>query len=449
MRRWLAFVLILAPAAALRADDWPQFLGPKRDGVWRETGLIEKFPDGGPKELWSMPVGMGYSGPAVAGGKVFVTDRVLSQGAENPANPFDKKTVIKGVERVLAFDDVTGKKLWKHEYPCDYRVSYATGPRCTPSVDGDRVYTLGTMGDLLCLSVADGKVLWSKNFMTDFGAEVPVWGFSASPLIDGDKLICLAGGNKGRLVMALNKMTGEPIWGALSCTGDFGYCPPVIFQVGKTRQLIIWHPESVNGLDPETGKKLWSQPFAVKAALTAPMPRYDNGKLFVTSFYNGSRMYQLDQEKPGAELVWRGKSNSERRENTDGLHSIMPTPIFHGDNIYGVCSYGDLRCLKSATGERVWETLQPTTGKPERWGNAFMVEQGDRVWLFNEQGDLIIAKLTPAGYEEIDRAKILEPTNKLVNRNRPVVWTHPAFANKAVYARNDKELIKLSAAAAK
>jgi len=440
------FALLLLAGSTLRADDWPQWLGPKRDGVWREKGLIEKFPTGGPKVVWRQPIGMGYAGPAVADGKVFVTDRLLAKDAKIPLNAFDSKTVVNGSERVHCLKESNGETIWTHEYPCNYRVSYAAGPRCTPTVDGDRVYTLGTMGDLFCFNIADGKVLWSKNFVKDFGAQVPVWGFSAHPLIDGNKLICLAGGSGKRLVMAFNKMTGEVIWTGLSTTGDFGYCPPVIYQVGKTRQLIIWHNESVNGLDPETGKLYWTQPFEIKASLTAPMPRYENGRLLVTSFYNGSRMYELNEDKPEAKLIWRGKSNSERADNTDGLHSIMPTPIFHGDYIYGVCSYGQLRCLKSATGERVWESLVPTTGKLERWGNAFLVEQGERCWLFNERGELIIAKLTPDGYDEIDRAKIIEPTNKLLGPSRPVVWMHPAFANKAVYARNDQEIIKVSAA---
>ncbi|MGL6097364.1 MAG: PQQ-binding-like beta-propeller repeat protein, partial [Fimbriiglobus sp.] len=214
MRLTTLFALfVLAPA--VRADDWPQWLGPNRDGEWKEPGLADTFPAGGPAKLWSAKVGLGYAGPAVAAGKVYVPDRLLDAGQANPKNAFDTPEVG-GVERVLCFDQTTGKELWAHSYPCKYKISYAAGPRCTPTVDGDRVYNLGAMGDLLCLDAATGKVVWSKNFPKDYGANVPVWGFSSHPLVDGDKLICLVGGSEGRLVMAFDKKTGAEKWRALS-----------------------------------------------------------------------------------------------------------------------------------------------------------------------------------------------------------------------------------------
>ena len=150
-----------------------------------------------------------------------------------------------------------------------------------------------------------------------------------------------------------------------------------------------------------------------------------------------------NQDQSGATVLWRGKSNSERK--TDGLHSTMATPFFDGDHIYGVCSYGQLRCLKAATGERVWETFEATTGGKEvRWANAFLIKNGDRFFLPNERGDLIIARLTPSGYQEISRTHLLEPTNTAAGRD--VVWSHPAFANRSIYARNDKEFICMSLA---
>jgi hypothetical protein len=242
--------------------------------------------------------------------------------------------------------------------------------------------------------------------------------------------------------VAFDRNTGKELWRALGAK-EPGYCPPMIYTVGKTRQLIIWHPESINSLDPETGKVYWSQPFPVRSGLSIPTPRVQDDLLFITSFYNGPIMLRLDRDKPAASVVWRGKNISER--NTDGLHSIMPTPFIDGDHIYGVCSYGQLRCLKAATGERVWETFAATTGDKEvRWANAFLIKNGDHYFLHNEKGDLIIARLTPKGYEEISRAKLVEPTNTAAGRD--VVWSHPAFANRCVYARNDKELVCASLA---
>lgn len=460
--RSMTIALVVAFATSTHADDWPQWMGPERDGVWREDGILAKFPAGGAKVLWKQPVGMGYAGPAVADGKVFVTDRNLASGQSNPGNPFDRETVVGGVERVLCLDAKSGKELWKHEYPSAYKISYAAGPRCTPTVDGNRVYTLGAMGDLLCLDVNSGKVLWSKNFMNDYGAAVPVWGFSAHPLIDGDHLICLVGGTDGRLVIAFDKTTGAEKWKALSFeSGDFGYSPPVIYDLAGQRTLVIWHPKAVVGLNPKTGKQLWSVPFAVRAALTAPMPRkVGDDQVFVTSFYNGSMLVKVTPT--GAEPVWVSKAKGERPDQTTDLSSIMPTPFIKDGFVYGIGSYGELRCLKAETGERIWSTMAATRGRltpervrereepnvtqpwVERWSNAFIVANGDRFFLFNEQGELVIAKLTPQGYTEIARTVILEPTNRMAGR--PVVWMHPAFAEKCCFARNDKEIVCVSLA---
>lgn len=434
----LALAATLLVTTVARADDWPQWLGPKRDGIWRETGILKKFPPNGPSVRWRTAIGAGYAGPAVADGRVYVTDRQLAPKSSNPRDPFQRGLVL-GTERVLCLNEGDGNIVWQHQYDCPYSVSYPAGPRTTPIVRGDQVYSLGTEGHLFCFEARTGKVIWSRKFKKDFGVETPVWGFSAHPLLDGQKLICLVGGN-GSVAVAFDKNTGKEIWRALTAK-EPGYCPPMIFEVAGRRQLIIWHPESINSLDPETGQLYWSQPFAVRSGLTIPTPRLQGDRLFVTSFYNGPMMLRLESAKPA--LVWRGKSNSER--NTDGLHSIISTPFWEQDHIYGVCSYGQLRCLKAETGERVWETYEATGGKEARWANAFLVKNGEHYFLPNEKGDLIIAKLSPKGYEETSRAHLLEPTNTAAGRD--VVWSHPAFANRCIYARNDKEIICASLAA--
>jgi outer membrane protein assembly factor BamB len=435
----LALVLFLAQC---RADDWPQWLGPQRDGIWRESGTLEHFPKTGVKFKWRAPIGGGYSGPAVADGKVFVTDWVLAAGGKNPANPFAKDRVA-GKERLLCLDEKTGRTLWTFAYDSDYRISYPAGPRATPAVEGGKVYTLGAMGDLYCLEVQTGRVLWSKNFTRDYHAEVPLWGFAAHPLLDGNELICLVGGPES-LVVAFHKDTGTELWRALSAR-EPGYCPPVIYDFSGKRQLIVWSPESINGLDPQTGKLYWSEPFQVKAALSIPTPRKMGENLFVTSFYNGSRMWHIGENPSSPELVWKGKSNNESPRLTDGLHSIMPTPFIVDGYIYGVCSYGELRCLNAQTGKRVWMTREPTGGQEVRWANAFLVKNGERFFLFNEKGDLIIANLRPEGYQEIGRVHLVDPTNSMPGRL--VVWSHPAFADRCVFVRNDKEIVCASLAA--
>lgn len=423
----------------MHADDWPQWLGPQRDGVWRETGIVEKFPEGGPKVRWRVPLGAGYSGPAVAGGRVYVLDRKLAKDASNPGNAFARGQ-IPGTERVLCLNEEDGKVVWTHEYHCPYTVSYASGPRTTPVVSGGKVYTLGAEGNLFCLDAATGKEVWTRDFKKEFNVATPTWGFSGHPLIDGQKLICLAGG-EGSVAVAFDKDTGKELWRALSAT-EPGYAPPMIYEAGGVRQLIVWHPQSLNSLDPETGKLHWSEFVKANMGLSIASPRKHGDLLYVSSFYNGSLMMRLDSSKPAAEKIWATKQPSEK--NTEALHALMSTPFLEEGHIYGVCSYGQLRCVKAGNGERVWETFAATTGKPVRWGHAFLVKHEDRFFLFNENGDLILAKLTPKGYEEISRARLLEADNQ--DARRPVVWSHPAFANRSVYARNDREMVCVSLA---
>ena len=250
---------------------------------------------------WKVEIGGGYAGPAVADGRVFVLDRQLAKGTSNPSNPFSRGQ-LPGTERVLCLNEVDGKLLWKHEYDCPYAISYPAGPRCTPTVDGDRVYVLGAMGDLFCFKAKTGKLVWKKDFKKDFGAKVPIWGFAAHPLVEGNKLICLVGGNRG-VAMAFDKMTGKVLWSALQ-SPDLGYCPPMIYEAGGKRQLIIWHPRALNSVDPETGKLYWSVPFTARSGLTIPTPRLYGDLLFVTSFYNGPLMMRLAKDVPRAGDGW-------------------------------------------------------------------------------------------------------------------------------------------------
>lgn len=416
----------LNPHGPAAADDWPGWGGPKRDLVWRETGIVDKLPSGVLPRVWSTPIAEGYAGPAVAEGRVYVTDR-----------QHEKQN-----ERVLCLDAASGKVLWIHEYHTPrYSISYPAGPRSTPEIHDGRVYTIGAMGQMFCFDAKTGAVLWSKDFVKDFNTKLPIWGMAASPLVDGDQLILLVGGENA-LVVSLDKATGRERWRALD-DPEVGYSPPVIFTIHGKRHLVVWHPRSITGLDPKTGTLLWDVPYAVRVGLCIATPRNFGNRIFVTSFYNGPRMIEVGDDGTSAKVVWQGHSDSEVK--TDGLHSIIPTPVFDGAYIYGVCSYGQLRCLDASNGKRLWETFA-ATGKA-RWWNAFLIPHEDKYFLHNEQGDLIIARLSPAGYEEISRSKLIEPTRP-VNR-RMTIWSHPAFAMKSVFARNDKEIVRVSLAADK
>jgi outer membrane protein assembly factor BamB len=439
----LLIAMSLCGAASLQAADWPQWLGPERDSVWREDGIVASFPPGGPPVVWRTEIGAGYSGPSVAQGRVFVFDRQISTNAASPNDPMARGS-IPGVERVTCLDAANGEPIWRFQYNCPYTMSFPAGPRATPLVSDGKVFTLGAEGNLSCLNVTNGAVLWSRDFKKDYTVSTPMWGFAGNPLLDGNRLICLAAGSNSTVV-ALDKDTGKELWRALSAR-EPGYCSPAIFSAGGVRQLIVWDPESVNSLDPQTGSVYWSAESSapIRVGMTISTPRRMDDLLFLTCFYNGSWMLKLDAAKPAASTLWKSQRISEM--NTDALHSVLSTPFLENGCIYGVCSYGQLRCLNAANGERLWETLSATTddGKPMRWANAFIVKNGGRFFLFNEKGDLIIARLTPKGYEELSRAHIIDPVNR--DPGRLVVWSHPAFANRRVYARNDKEIICLDLA---
>ncbi len=439
MRRFLAagFLILAATGSGPRAEDWPQYRGPQGDGVWRASGIVEKLP----QELarrWSTPVGGGFAGPAVAQGRVYVCDRVLAPGEKLSEGRWDLKDPVNGNERVLCLDSAQGQVLWKHEYPCRYEISYPVGPRATPTVDGGRVYTLGAMGDLFCLDAATGKVIWSKNYVRHFGTEINPWGMAAAPLLDGPRLIVLPGGKNGACVVALDKITGAEIWRALE-SKDPGYSTPIIVDAGGARQLLVWLPIGLYSLDPATGKVYWSEETNVRMGHSIASPIFDpkDRLLFVTSFFNGPIMMRTRADRPAAELLWKGSSTSELPRRTEGLHGLMSTPVLKDGYLYGVCSYGHLRCLEAKTGKRVWETLAPTG--ENRWSTAFLIRHGDRFFLFNERGELILAELSPQGYREFGRARVLSPTMQAGPRK--VVWSHPAFADRRIYARNDEEIV--------
>src|SRR5581483_2348068 len=430
----ILLALIFANATA-RGTDWPQWLGANCDSVWTETGIVEEFPAGGPPIRWRTKINSGYAGPVVAKGRVYVMDRIMAKDSSNPSDPFQRGSITGG-ERVLCLNEMDGKILWQHQYDCVYTVSYPAGPRVAPLVSDGKVFTLGAEGNLFCLDAESGKPLWSHEFKKDFGIKTPMWGFAGHPLLAGNKLICLAAG-PGSTLVAFERNTGKELWRAIS-TEEPGYSSPILCKAGGKEQLILWQPEGVNSVDPESGREYWSVPFKSRSGLTVSTPRKMGEWLFFTSFYNGSLMLRLDNTTPAATVTWQSGKVNEK--DTTHLNSILCTPFLESGYIYGVCSYGQLRCLNAQTGERVWETFQATTaGEPVRWANAFIVKNGTRFFLFNEGGDLIIANLSPKGYQEISRAHLLAPANKAPGR--PLVSSHPAFANRCVYARNDNEIV--------
>jgi outer membrane protein assembly factor BamB len=435
MRIATALIFALTLTCAARADDWPQWMGPQRDNVWREKGILESFPKGGPKVLWRAKVANGYAGAAIADGLVFLTD--FQPEADLSAKDNFARKKYAGMERVLCFDAKTGAVKWKHEYAATYDVSYPNGPRCTPNYDAGKLYTLGAEGDLLCFEAKTGKVVWAVDLKEKYGVKAPLWGFAAHPLIDGNRLICLVGGDKS-LAVAFDKTNGKEIWKALNTGEDGpGYSPPVIIEAAGKRQLLIWEPKTLNGLNPETGAVYWSIEQATVNGTSIMAPRTLGDNLFLGAWQNKGGLYKLDEKKPGIKLVWKGD-----RENS--VYPVNNTPFLEAGHIYGVCTEGELRCVDIKDGNRLWETYEPVAGKKAGSGTAHLIKHEDRFFIVAETGDLVIAKLSPKGYTEISRWHMQEPTSKAFGRD--VYWSHPAFANQCVFARNDKELICVSLA---
>jgi outer membrane protein assembly factor BamB len=427
----LSFVaLLVAPwagTALLLADEWPQWRGPNRDGVWSETGIVERFSQPHLDHRWRVPVSSGYSGPTVADGRVYLTDRT---------------TEPKEVERVHCFEWQTGRTIWMHAYDCSYRgVSYTAGPRASVTIDEGRAFALGTMGHLHCYDAASGEIHWKKDLQKEYDIRIPIWGVSTAPLVDGNLLILQAGGADGACILAFEKSTGREMWRALDDRPSYS-APIIITQAGR-RVLVCWTGDHVVGLDPSSGKVHWKHPFTPKKmVINVPTPVVEGNYLFLSAFYDGSLMLRLRQDELAVEQVWRRRGASERQ--TDSLHAMISTPYLQGNHIYGVDSYGQLRCLDAHTGDRIWEDL--TAVPSDRWANIHMVRNRDKIWMFNERGELIISRLSPAGFDEISRAKLLEPTTDQLPKRGGVCWSHPAYAYKHVFARNDRELVCASLA---
>jgi outer membrane protein assembly factor BamB len=418
----VAFVSMLLAIQAV-ADDWPQWMGPARDNVWKEEGILTQFPASGLEVAWRAPLAGGYAGPAVAGGRVFVTDFMKTDG-------------MNGTERVLCLDAATGQPLWQHEEPETYTISYPAGPRCTPLVDDDLVYTLGAEGKLLCLAVSDGTLIWSRDLKADYQTKAATWGYASHPLIDGDKLICIAGTNVAHAV-ALNKHTGKEIW-RTGTAPEQGYCPPVIIEAAGVRQLILMKPDGMYAVDPETGTPFWETPYNADNGSIIMQPVRIGDYLYIGGFQEKNLLLKLRSDAPGVDVVWRNKRQH-------GISAVNVQPFVLDGSLCGFHEKGDLRIVEIPSGEVVFSAGGPLPGRLQGCGTAFITQHRDRFFFFTETGDLVIAQISTEGYTELDRTHLIAPTNTAFGRD--VVWCPPAYADRAVFVRNDREIIRASLAA--
>lgn len=435
----LLTIAICCACSQLLADDWPQWLGPKSSSNWDAQSIKTTFRDGDLSAKWRVPCGVGYSGPVVVDGKVYLFDYEVTEGTlqNNPGRPIK----LAGNERLHCIDAATGDLLWTQSDKVDYYVSYPSGPRATPCVDGNHVYTLGTEGDLTCRRMSDGEAVWHVNFLEKFGIKTPIWGHSSCPLVVGDLVVTMVGGEQ-TAVVAFNKLTGEEAWRALS-SNEPGYASPMAIELEGKTCVVAFHPNGVSVLDAVTGQEQWTKPLSPKYGMSIAVPRLVDGQMFVTAY--GEAMLVAGVGSGDPKIDW--KSNSAK----EAVYCSNATPYFAKGAIFGCdIESSQLMAIDPATGDRLWENQEilvgSDAGRRPRHGTAFIVchTPSGRYFLFNEMGELIVADLTREGMTIHGRQKIIEPAGEAFGR--PVVWTHPAYAQGCVFARNDKEIVCVSLA---
>jgi outer membrane protein assembly factor BamB len=382
--------------------------------------LLNAFPPEGVKILWRADVGSGWSSPVVASGKVFVADALVQ-------SPHAR-------ERLHCFDAATGKEIWTREAPVRYpewafAADQNAGPTATPAIAHRTVYVVGGNGAVECLAAATGEVVWAKDLAKSY--EIAELQCRASPLIDGDHLILFVGGKPGASVLALDRHSGAEVWKALSEPASNS--SPIIVSAGGRRQLIVWTGESVTSLDPATGETFWREPMTTSNNDAVATPVCVGDLLLV-----GGLMFQLDADKPAATVLW-----PENRGISKRILSSTSTAMLTKDSVFSATNRGDLVCLEARTGREVWRTDKVTDHKTG--SSIHITPNGDTAFLYTNAGELIHARLTPSGYEEIGRALVIAPVYTFAGRK--VTWSPPAFADRHVFVRDERELVCASLAA--
>jgi outer membrane protein assembly factor BamB len=395
----IAHLALALTLVSTLAGDWPQWRGPNRDDVSRETGLLNPWPDGGPKTAWKIQgIGTGYSGVAIAAGRVFTMGD------------------LGDTCYTLALNEANGEVVWKQ--PVGKSGGNYTGPRCTPSVDGSLVYVLGQFGDLVCFQAADGKEIWRKNYGRDFGGRGGGWNYTESPLVDGDRLIGTPGGDRGAIV-ALNKKTGELLWQTKDFTDRAEYSSPVVAQIAGVEQYVQLTGNSVVGVAKD-GKLLWRATRPGRTA-TIPTPIVHNDHVYVSSGYGvGCNLFKISKEGES----WKTEQVYANRNMVNHHGGV----VLVGDHLYGFSDGKGWVCQNFMSGEIAWTDRGVGKG-------SLTVADG-HLYLRSEagQGRLALVEATPAGYKE--KGAFDQPQRSDKNS-----WPHPVVANGRMYIRDQDVLL--------
>jgi outer membrane protein assembly factor BamB len=373
---WMGGSFGRAASGAEPGTDWPQFLGPSRNGIYAGKDLAATWPAGGPKVLWQHKLGAGWSGPVVAGGKVVLFHRMGNK------------------ETVECLEAITGNPVWKGEYETQYRDDFGfdEGPRSTPAIDGGRVYTFGADGILSCWEMADGKRVWFVDTKIDLKADKGFFGIVCSPLIEGDAVILNVGG-QGAGIVAFDKANGKVLWKATEA--EAGYSSPVSANFGGKRYVLSLTRAGLAAIEPKAGKILFEYPFRSKnhASVNAATPVVVEDSVFLSASYGtGAALLKFDESGP--KEVWA---------NDESLSAHYATPVYRDGYLYGFdgrqeqgCNF---RCIEMKSGKVKWSE--------DRFGAGTVTLTGDELLILSEKGELVRALASPDGFKVKDRAQIL------------------------------------------
>ncbi len=391
-------------------DDWPQWRGQRASGVWNFGASAIDLRKESVGLVWERPIGPAFSGISVHGGKVFTMDR--------PRTPAD-------LERVVCLDGSSGATVWEHAYPTKYGdLDYGKGPRATPTISDGRVYTLGSVGHVLCLDELTGKVIWSHDLAAE-KAQLPTWGFAASPVIYRDLVIIHAAVQPGGCLTAYDRFSGKEAW--RSGIDPAGYCTPILVRHAEQDLLVCWTPEHVVGVRPNDGQELWKIPYKVTYGVSIATPIFSNGIILVAGYWEGTKAIKLGEDVSQASVLW---------EENRFLRGLMSQPLYREGFAYLLDKQHGLVCFTLETGEIQWtddNRLTPRGRNPQ--ANLVWLGSGPEAVALNSDGELVLLRLTPKGYEELARLKVIGET-----------WAHPAFAGPFVFVRDDERLICLRVA---
>jgi len=404
---WAMVSMLATPVSGVDSGhDWPQFLGPLRNGLSQETGLLDDWPASGPKVVWRTKGGVGMSGLVISRGRLV--------------------TLVQhdGQQFVLALDAQTSEPKWQTAIAPEYRNQMGNGPRATPTILDERVFVFTGEGTLAALSLADGTVHWTRQVVKELGGDVAEYGMACSPLVVGQQVVVTVGAPRAT-VAAYEVATGKLAWTAGEDVA--GYSSPALLHVGGREQLVVFSGAALLGLAPHSGELLWRYPFETNFECNIATPLVYEGNVLISSGEDhGSVLLSFKAEGDEFKIgeVWSSLGNRSV------LRSEWQTPIlldghFYGmDNVGGAGPITHLTCIEGATGKRVWQQ--------SRFGKGNLIAADGKLFISTMKGELVLARATPERYEEIGRAAVMGSTRQA-----------PALANGLLYLRDDREIVCL------